>query len=333
MKILIIDDNQDHCELMHTALLNHNPAWSTVAVLSGHEALQSMGEKPQISLIVLDFSLPGEDGIEILNQIIQLENPPPVVMVTGRGDEEIAVEVMKAGAYDYLVKGNDYLSRLPLIAQRAVEAHQLKIERQAAVNELAISLALNQAIIEKSPIGVSVRSKTGQLLLANDAWEKIWAIPEDNFEIDHTRERSELTFDDRDSYLSSHQHEVRRIYEEGGDLTLSELKTSPQRAGAADWVSQHFYALYDAYGQVDRVVILTVDITQQKKAEATLKQWNQKLEDEVERRTHDLQIMVDAMVGREVRMADLKKVIKKLRAQLIDAEMEPIADDPLGADF
>ena len=53
------------------------------------------------------------------------------------------------------------------------------------------------------------------------------------------------------------------------------------------------------------------------------------LEEKVADRTSELQILVNSMVGREVRMADLKEVIVKLRRQLLSAEIEPIADDPL----
>ncbi|MEA3340999.1 MAG: response regulator, partial [Chloroflexota bacterium] len=64
------------------------------------------------------------------------EAPPPVVMVTGLGDERVAVEAMKSGAYDYVVKGKGYLRRLPVVARRAVEAHQLAVERKRAEDAL-----------------------------------------------------------------------------------------------------------------------------------------------------------------------------------------------------
>lgn len=71
------------------------------------------------------------------------------------------------------------------------------------------------------------------------------------------------------------------------------------------------------------------DISKRVTAENRLKQVNDELEERVEDRTHDLQTLVGAMAGREVRMAELKKVIVKLRNQIVEADMIPIADDPL----
>ena len=76
------------------------------------------------------------------------------------------------------------------------------------------------------------------------------------------------------------------------------------------------------------VVAVYDDITDRKQAQFALEQLTAELEDRVARRTRDLQTLVNAMAGREVRMADLKKVIRKLRAQLKAAGMEPVANDP-----
>jgi GAF domain-containing protein len=66
-----------------------------------------------------------------------------------------------------------------------------------------------------------------------------------------------------------------------------------------------------------------------KQAEEELAKHREHLEKLVRERTDELQKMVNLMAGREVRMAELKKVIEKLRAQLEEAEMTPVADDPL----
>ncbi len=69
--------------------------------------------------------------------------------------------------------------------------------------------------------------------------------------------------------------------------------------------------------------------TERKKMQNELKQNRDHLEDKVRERTDELQVMVNAMSGREVRMAELKGTIRKLHAQLEEAGLTPVADDPL----
>jgi PAS domain S-box-containing protein len=72
-----------------------------------------------------------------------------------------------------------------------------------------------------------------------------------------------------------------------------------------------------------------VDITERVRAERKLREHREHLEELIDERTAELRQMLNLMAGREVRMAELKDVIKKLRAQLKSAGLEPVADDPL----
>jgi PAS domain S-box-containing protein len=121
MRILLVEDNADHRELMRLSLTGHDPTWQIEEVASGEEALRRVSEKQAFDLVFLDYSLPKRDGLEVLEEILRGEASPPVVMVTGRGSEQVAVRAMKTGAYDYVVKGKGYLQQLPVIAQRAVD--------------------------------------------------------------------------------------------------------------------------------------------------------------------------------------------------------------------
>ncbi len=156
-------------------------------------------------------------------------------------------------------------------------------ERKQIEDSLRESEALTRAIIDNSPIGISIRNRTGRLLSTNSAWKKIWAFSESELDRDATIERSSLLFDESDNYLLDHQADVRRVYEEGGYLHLPELQIQHARPGAAEWISQHFYAVQDADGQVKRVVILTEDITERKQAETALREANRALQQALER--------------------------------------------------
>ena len=82
-------------------------------------------------------------------------------------------------------------------------------------------------------------------------------------------------------------------------------------------------------GSLDYIITLVNDITERKEAEESLRRLNTELDKRVEKRTKELNDMVYLMSGREVRMAELKKVITALRTQLKEAGIEPAAFDPL----
>lgn len=151
-------------------------------------------------------------------------------------------------------------------------------KRKETEETLSKSLELNRAITEHAPIGISVRSSKGRLISNNETWRKIWALPDKNIYEDLTKLRTELVFDDKDSYLGKWAPEVKKIYEQGGTLYIPELRTSKGRKGMAEWVSNYFYAVKDNYGKVQQVVILTEDITERKRAELKLIETKQLLE-------------------------------------------------------
>jgi two-component system sensor histidine kinase UhpB len=162
MRILLVEDNADHRELMCLALTGHNATWQVEGVVSGEEALRHLAEREAYDVVFLDYSLPGRDGLEVLEEIRRGEAPPSVVMVTGYGDERVAVEAMKGGAYDYLVKVEGYLQRLPVVAQRAVE-------RKQAEEELREKELFNFALFEYNPIQTVVVNLEGKVTRFNRA--------------------------------------------------------------------------------------------------------------------------------------------------------------------
>ncbi|MCF7815364.1 MAG: PAS domain-containing protein, partial [Candidatus Cloacimonetes bacterium] len=127
---------------------------------------------------------------------------------------------------------------------------------------------LSLAIIEDSPIGISVRDKNGTLLLYNEAWKNIWGFSAKQVN-EYRNPRKSLNLDSRDKYLGEHSDGIIKVYKEGGTYYIPEIKLEKKFQGKNKWISQRFYALKDENDNVERVVILSEDITVRKLAVLT----------------------------------------------------------------
>ncbi len=104
-RILIVDDSPEDRKSLHRFLNRTDEVvYLTFEAESGEEAL-SMCESVQPDCILLDYRLPDFDGLELLDELKRRLPHVPIVMMTGQGNEAVAVEAMKRGARDYLIKG------------------------------------------------------------------------------------------------------------------------------------------------------------------------------------------------------------------------------------
>ena len=89
--------------------------------------------------LIVDQTMPGLSGLEVIRAISAAGPLPPTIMVTGTGNEQIAIEAMKLGVSDYLVKDLEggFVNVLPLVVARTIEQRRMVIEKQRMERELA----------------------------------------------------------------------------------------------------------------------------------------------------------------------------------------------------
>ena len=99
----------------------------------GDEGL-NMYRAGDYEILMVDYQMPSKNGVEVLRILNLWGDPPPVLMVTNHGEEEIAVEAMKLGVGDYVVKDLDgrYLDLLPIIIERLLAQQRLAEEKRQA---------------------------------------------------------------------------------------------------------------------------------------------------------------------------------------------------------
>ena len=179
-RLLIIDDEKNIREGLAAAL--QMDGYETVTAADGLEGLQRF-EKGDIDLVITDLRMPGINGDE-LQQKINTEYPGlPVIVLTGHGTVENAVNSMRNGAYDFLTKPVN-LDHLSMIVRRALDNHELALKHKNLVDELAkkdhfkpmtgtssamrqVFDTINRAASSKASILITGESGVGKELVAN----------------------------------------------------------------------------------------------------------------------------------------------------------------------
>ena len=108
--VFVIDDDRGLLRLMEKALQREEISTATAG--SGKDAMAWLGSH-RADLMLLDLKLQDIDGKELINHLADINRAVPFIVITGQGDERVAVEMMKRGAVDYLVKDVNFLQFLP----------------------------------------------------------------------------------------------------------------------------------------------------------------------------------------------------------------------------
>jgi PAS domain S-box-containing protein/putative nucleotidyltransferase with HDIG domain len=122
MHILYIEDNAQDVDLTRRALAKAGDEFIVDTVSTLKEALRRV-KKEAFDLLLCDMRLPDGTALDLIGTLGGSKSHPAMVIITGSGDEETAVAVLKAGADDYLVKRRDYLEGLPTVLIKAFQQH------------------------------------------------------------------------------------------------------------------------------------------------------------------------------------------------------------------
>jgi signal transduction histidine kinase len=153
-RILVVDDERIILEL--TSMILRSRGYEALTAESGQDGLQLVAtERP--ALVLLDYMMPVMDGLTALKQIRQQYPETYVIMFTGKGSEEIAVELMKAGASDYILKpfnNQDLVDRIENVLRlRRIELHNRELvqERERLLREIEVwNQELERRVEEKT---------------------------------------------------------------------------------------------------------------------------------------------------------------------------------------
>lgn len=134
-QILIVEDEPAIRRVLVKILTEENSSYKIVEAVDGVDGLQAFN-KQEFNLVLCDIKMPRMDGLEVLEEIKKINVDVPVVMISGHGDLETAVESMKKGAFDYISKPPD-LNRLLNTVRIALDSAKLKVENKRLKKKVA----------------------------------------------------------------------------------------------------------------------------------------------------------------------------------------------------
>ena len=150
VEILLVEDNKDFAKLVDLFLRKHQPEkFEVIWKDNGTDALAEIAKGREFDIILMDYFLPGLNGLEITRILRDRNISIPIVFLTVNKDFELAVEVMKLGVEDYLVKEEISTPVLPKTILNVIERQKLKHQlttleitqkRLEAIQEIVINI-------------------------------------------------------------------------------------------------------------------------------------------------------------------------------------------------
>ncbi len=170
MKFLILDDNAADRELVIHKLRKEFPGTMFVEVGRENQLAGAIAQD-EYDIVLTDYQMHWTNGLQVLEIIKDRYPSVPVVMFTGTGSEEVAVEGMKAGLSNYVLK--KHLDQLPFAIRESLEKERLRRQYEAAIEQLRISEERYREIFEQGLTGIIIFTPQGKILTCNEAFARI----------------------------------------------------------------------------------------------------------------------------------------------------------------
>ena len=265
-RLLILDDAPSDADLVEAELRAAGLEFVSRRAENEPEFVAALDEfRPD--LVLSDYSLPSFNGPEALRLVQQRVPPVPVIILTGSINEETAVECMKAGAADYVLK--DRLARLPAAVRGALEGRRLAEDSRRAKEALRESEDQLRAMFELASVGIAQADpRTGRWLRVN---QKMCSITGFSAEELLGLQLRDITHpDDRQEDWEAFQ---RVVTGEAVDYRLE--KRYLRKDGSVVWVNVNMTVIRGEDGRPIRTVAMIEDITERRRADEDLRKSKQ----------------------------------------------------------
>jgi two-component system CheB/CheR fusion protein len=292
LRILLVEDNEhDRVAFRRAFQVGHVPCEVTECVRAD-DALKRLEPDPSsFDLVVIDHELPGQSGLELCKELLDKQLPLPMVLLTGRGSEQLAVDALKSGVNDYLIKdpSQSYLDLLPVVLPDVVMNYGHRAARREAEDALRESEERFRRTVHGSEAGYLFVDLEGRIKYVNEAWLRIHGYASRNNVVG---EHFTVTFLDQDKERAKQDFE--KILS-GQPIPAGEAKRSCKDGS----VGYHTFSANPVLksGKIIGVEAFLIDITERKRAEEELRKINEELRNFAHIVSHDLKTPIVFIQG------------------------------------
>ncbi len=247
LRILLVDDNPDDRLLIIRALKKEFEDIDIIQVLDREDFEKNLNDM-KFDLVITDYQLRWSDGVKVLKEIKKRDKLIPVIMFTATGNEEIAVEAMKNGLDDYVLKSAKHFIKLPVAIKSVLEKSK---ERKKALE----AESKYKRLFDNLPVGVYISDYEGSILEFNPAAMKMFGYNEEDLRRGLKADVLYVNPDDRKKLIESlEKNNIIRDYE-------VELKRKDKRKF---WASINARAIRDERGKLKYIEGIIIDVTREK---------------------------------------------------------------------
>ncbi len=254
-QILVIDDNPDDRALTVRALSLDFPT-VTIKQIRSMDDFDAALKDRSFDLVITDYKVHWIDGIEVLRRVKEVNADCPVIMFTGTGNEEIAVDAMKAGLDDYVIKSPKHFVRLPTAVHSVVDR---KVQRRAKEK----AEARYRTLFEDVPVGLYSATTDGKIIEANPVMVQMFGYPDREAMTRMNLFDLHFSPEDRTRWMNV-------ISQDGFVRNFESLMR--RRDGSVFYVSENARAVTDPGGKTNFFQGSMEDITERRYADAALRE-------------------------------------------------------------
>ena len=285
LKVLHVEDNPADAELVHS-LLESESITCAVRRVQTRADFEAALKEDGFDLIISDFSMPSFDGRSAL-EIARKQSPDtPFIFVSGTIGEEVAIDSLKEGAADYVLK--DRLSRLPAAVKRAMRETQERAERRRIEEELRQRDELFRNITENVYDLIAVLDLEGRRVFNSPSYEPLLG---DSQSLIGTDSFVEIHPDDRERIKSVFHETIRTGIGQRAEYRF----LLPD--GTTRYIESQGSVIRDKDGRATNVVVVSRDVTERQAAEQTLVAAEQKFRTLVEQSIVGIYIIRDGILA------------------------------------